>query len=72
MKNMRLKPNWKHIACRAWSFRLNAIALILSGLESVLPLFSEDFPRGVFAAISFIIVAAALWSRLLAQKNLDE
>ena len=67
---MHLYPNWREIARRAWSIRLLVLAGILSGLEVILPFFSEDIPRNLFAMLSFIAVAAAFVARLVAQKGL--
>lgn len=67
---MQLYPNWKELIRRAWSIRLLVLAGILSGLEVILPFFSEDIPRNLFAVLSFIAVAAAFVARLVAQKGL--
>jgi len=63
-------PNWKEIARRAWSIRFLVLAGILSGLEVILPFFSEDIPRNLFAVLSFVAVAAAFVARLVVQKGL--
>ena len=65
-----LYPNWKEIARRAWSIRFLVLAGILSGLEVILPFFSEDIPRNLFAVLSFVAVAAAFVARLVAQKGI--
>lgn len=67
---MQLYPNWKELIRRAWSIRLLVLAGILSGLEVILPFFSEDIPRNLFAVLSFIAVAAAFVARLVAQKGI--
>jgi len=67
---MHLYPNWREIARRAWSIRLLVLAGILSGLEVILPFFSEDIPRNLFAVLSFIAVSAAFVARLVVQKGL--
>ena len=69
---MRLSPNWKKIIKKAWSFRLIAVAGILSGCELIVPMFSGTMPRGAFAALSFIATAAALIARLVAQKDMAD
>lgn len=66
---MKLYDNWKEIVRRAWSIRFMVLAGVLSGIEIVLPMFAEQFPRNVFAALSFIFVAAAFVSRLVAQRD---
>lgn len=66
---MKLYENWKEILRKAWSIRFMVIAGVLSGIEIVLPMFAEQFPRNTFATLSFIFVAAAFVSRLVAQRN---
>ena len=64
---MRFKENWRDIASKAWSFRLGLIAGLFSGLEVILPLFVDSFPRNTFAILSFITVVGAVVARLVAQ-----
>lgn len=68
---MQLAPDWREILRRAWSVRFIAAAALLSGLEIILPLFVDALPRGVFAALSFVTVAAALVARIVAQQDLE-
>jgi hypothetical protein len=69
---MKLIWNWREVLRKAWSVRLMLLAAILSGVEIVLPFFSEAIPRGLFAVLSFFTVAGAFAARLLAQKGLNE
>jgi len=66
---MKLYDNWKEILRKAWSIRFMVIAGVLSGIEIVLPLFADQFPRHIFASLSFMFVAAAFVSRLVAQRD---
>lgn len=66
---MRLYENWKSIIKKAWSIRLMFFAGVFSGVEAILPLFQEAFPRGVFASLSIATVTAAFVARLVAQKD---
>ena len=66
---MTLDSDWKRIIKKAWSIRLMIAAALLSGIEVALPFFSESIPRGVFAALSFVVVGAAFVARLVAQKD---
>lgn len=66
----RLLPDWHAVLTRAWSSRLLIVAVVLSGVEVVLPLFAADIPRGVFAVASFLVSAGALWARLVYQPTL--
>ena len=66
-----LIPNWRKVLRKAWSVRLMILTALLNGAEIVLPLFSDKFPRGVFAALSFVVVAGAFVARFVAQKELS-
>ena len=67
---MKLYGNWKEILRRSWSLRFIILAGILSGIEVILPLFSDEIPRNLFAALSFMAVSAAFVARLVAQKGI--
>jgi hypothetical protein len=70
---MRLHRQWKKIAKKAWSFRLLAVAGLLSTGEILLPMFSDAMPRRAFAILTFLIITGAMLARLLVQKDmLDE
>lgn len=70
MKLLALYDNWKDIVKKAWSIRFIVLAGLLSGCEVILPFFSDAFPRHTFAILSFVAVAAAFVSRIVAQKDL--
>lgn len=59
--------NWREVLRHAWSVRLIIVAALLSGVEAVLPFFSDVIPRGPFAILTFIVVGAALVARFVAQ-----
>lgn len=67
---MKFYDNWKEILRRSWSLRFIILAGVLSGIEVILPFFSEDIPRATFAVLSFIFVCAAFIARLIAQKGI--
>lgn len=69
---MKLVHNWRDVLRKAWSVRWMVVAALLSGLEVALPFFAESFPRGLFAAGSFVTVAGAFVARFIAQKGLSE
>lgn len=69
---MKLIDNWRDVIRKAWSMRLMILAALLSGVEIVLPLFSEALPRGLFAGLSFLAVAGAFVARILAQRGLTK
>ena len=68
---MMLKSDWKKILRKAWSVRLIILAGVFTGLEVVVPLLDDAFPRNVFAVLSGITTAAALIARVIMQKNLN-
>ena len=68
---MRLIDDWRLIVRRAWSFRLAALAAVFSGMEVVLPLYVDRFPRGIFALVSFAVVIVALVSRVVYQQSME-
>lgn len=65
-----LLPDWHLVLRKAWSARLLLVAVVLSGVEVVLPLFAANIPRGCFAVASFLVSAGALWARLVYQPTL--
>jgi hypothetical protein len=69
---MHLYDNWRDILKKAWSIRFMLLAGILSAVEVILPFFEDRFPRGLFAGLSGVAVAAAFIARLVAQKDLHE
>lgn len=48
------------------------LAAVLSGVEVALPFFTAAVPPGVFAAVSFVVVAAAFMARLTVQKSMEQ
>ena len=68
---MKLYDNGMDILRKAWSIRLMVLAGLLSAVEVVLPLFADSIPRGTFAALSGITVAAAFVARLVAQQDVE-
>ena len=69
---MRLIDDWKRKVTKLWSIRLGLLAAFLSGLEAIVPLFADAFPRGAFAAMSFATTVAAMIARLVAQPSLHD
>ena len=69
---MKLIDDWKKILKKAWSIRLLVIASLLSGVEIIIPLLVDSFPKGVFAALSFVFTAAAFIARIVAQNGFED
>ena len=66
---MRLHDDWRWIVRKAWSIRFMAIAIITSGIEAVLPYFSDAIPRGVFAILTMVFAGGGFAARIIAQKR---
>lgn len=69
---MQLLPDWKTILTRAWSIRFIVLSALLSAAEVIVPHFADVLPRGVFAALSGFVAAAATLARVLAQPSLRD
>ena len=69
---MRLLSNWKRIVRRAWSVRLIAIAGVLTGLESIIPMWVDSIPRPVFSMLLLAVITLAMVARFVAQEGLDK
>jgi len=69
---MRLITNWQHILKHAGSIRLILLAGVLSGVEVILPMFSDSIPRGVFAVLSLVVSGGGVVARLVAQPVMQQ
>ena len=68
---MTLLPDWKRVARKAWSVRLNAVGFVFIGAEAALPFFIEELAPRPMALIAAVIVVGSLIARLLLQKGFD-
>ncbi len=66
---LRLDADWRQILRRAWSVRLMVLAGLLTIAEALLPLV-DWLPDLHYAAVSVVVILAALWARIVAQRNL--
>jgi len=64
---MTLHENWRHLLRKSWAVRWIALAGLLSGIEVVLPIFSDSMPRNLFAALSLVATISAVVARLMVQ-----
>lgn len=67
---MKLINEWSSVLKHAWSLRLVILAGLLSGVEVVLPLFTDIFPRGIFSGLSIIAATTAAVARVVAQPKM--
>lgn len=66
-----LIADWQWVLKNSWALRLVALSAALSGLEALLPNFSDSMPHGVFAVLSILTTAAAAVARFIVQKRDD-
>ena len=69
---MQVRANWRRFLRKAWSVRLMIVAAVFSGCNAVLPYAGDFMSRGMFAAVSFVIVSGALLSQFIVQKDLHD
>lgn len=67
---MNIIYNWRAVLRKAWSVRFMIMAVALSGLEAVLPLFTPREPSVWFALVTFAVVCAALVARFVSQPEI--
>jgi protein-S-isoprenylcysteine O-methyltransferase Ste14 len=65
-------PDWKKLIKKAWSLRLMAVAGLLSALEGTIQYipYLASLPPGLFSAVTFMVIGAAFYMRLIAQRNM--
>lgn len=68
---LKLHEEVEWIVSHAWSFRFLVLAVVFTGAEAALPLFTEHppLPRKIFAVVIFLIVSLALISRIIVQQR---
>ena len=67
---MELIEDWRKVLKHAWSIRLIILAGILSGLEVILPMFTDTLPDKLFAIFSMVVTALAFVTRVIAQPKM--
>lgn len=67
-----INSDWRRIVRKAWSVRFIVLAGLFSGLELVLPLYIDHFPRDVFAGMTIVATIAAFAARIYAQKSMQD
>lgn len=69
-KLFNFKDDWREILTKAWSIRFIILSIIFQSIEILLPLYSENFERGLFAILSILAAGLSFYSRLIAQKDI--
>lgn len=73
---MRLRDDWRKVLRRAWSVRLMAVTVVLSGAEAIVSTataFGVSFgiKPGLFSVLAGVVGMAAAVARLVAQKDFE-
>lgn len=66
---VRLHDDWRWIVRHAWSFRLTILAGLFTAAEAILPVFVDNFPRGLFAGLTLLAVIGGGIARVVAQRH---
>lgn len=66
---MQLIEDWRKVMRLAWSFRMGVLSALFTVAEILLPLYSDMFPRHVFATLSVLSAVGGLVLRLVSQKE---
>jgi hypothetical protein len=69
MMKLHLIDDWRLILRKAWSVKLMIFSGLCTMAEVLLPLYSDLFPRHVFAGLSVLLVVAGLVMRFVSQEN---
>ncbi|QIG69464.1 hypothetical protein EVB79_094 [Rhizobium phage RHph_N3_13] len=71
---MRLREDWKKFLLKAWSIRIDLLALVLSLCELALPIIDEMIyiPRGLFLALSMIVGLFSNLAQIIRQKEFHD
>lgn len=71
---MKLREDWKKFLLKAWSIRIDLLALALSLCELALPIIDEMIyiPRGLFLALSMVVGLFSNLAQIVAQKEFKD
>lgn len=71
---MKLREDWKKFLLKAWSIRIDLLALVLSLCELALPIIDEMIyiPRGLFLALSMIVGLSSNLAQIVRQKDFKD
>jgi hypothetical protein len=65
--------NWRAVLQKAWSVRLNALALVFIIAETCLPMIEKviTIPPFTFLVLAAIASAGAFWARFIKQRSVS-
>lgn len=64
-----LITDWRVILRKAWSVRLMVLSGLFTVAEVLLPLYSDAFPRHIFASLSVAAVVGGMVMRFVSQED---
>lgn len=66
---MKLKSDWKNILLKAWSIRFGVLATIFALMQVVVPIYVDELPKHLFAALTGVATLGVIVSRLVWQQE---
>ncbi|TGT76157.1 MULTISPECIES: hypothetical protein [unclassified Mesorhizobium] len=65
-------PHWRLVLLRAWSIRIQAVELLVIGLDITFPYLDGvlPLPRWLFGVVAGCLTIAAIYARMIQQNNL--
>lgn len=65
-------PHWRQVLLRAWSIRIQAVELLVIGLDITFPYLDGvlPLPRWLFGVVAGCLTIAAIYARTIQQNNL--
>ncbi len=69
---MKLIPEWRRVLRKAWSVRLNLLAVALTGATAALPAFMGIIPPMWLLALFTVVPLAAAVARLVDQPKMRD
>lgn len=71
---MKLREDWKKFLLKAWSIRIDLLALVLGLAELALPIIDQmiEIPRGIFLTLSMIVGLFSNLAQIIKQRDFKD
>lgn len=69
---MKFRTDWKKIVTKAWSFKIYALAFIITTIEMGLPYYTDKFTPGTLAPLLAFVLILGMLARTAAQKEFED
>jgi hypothetical protein len=66
---MKFKSDWKNILFKAWSIRFGVLATIFALMQVLVPIYVDELPKHLFAALTGVATLGVIVSRLVWQQE---